>query len=151
MTQQTLPPARVPAIVRLGDPLVRRLLTIGFPMGPNTLLTVAGRKSGLPRSAGVALVQVEERAWVMGAYGSAQWVRNLAHAGEGTIRLKGVEQRVRARLLTVEEAAVFFRTCWRRMCAGCRGSGDWRVPSSRARCCATRIRPRASTRCSSSS
>jgi deazaflavin-dependent oxidoreductase (nitroreductase family) len=101
---------RPPAFVRWFDPIMRKLLSIGMPAGPNTLLTVRGRKSGVPRQAAVALVEVGGRTWVMGAYGNVQWVANLRHAREGTIRVKGGAQRhVQARPLSTEEAAAFFR------------------------------------------
>ena len=96
-------------LVRLVDPLVRRLLALGLPMGPNTLLTVRGRKSGQPRAAGVAVVEIGARRWVTGAYGDVHWVRNLRAAGEAEIRSNGQTQHVIARALTVEEAAVFYR------------------------------------------
>jgi deazaflavin-dependent oxidoreductase (nitroreductase family) len=100
---------RPPLWVRLVDPLARRLLSMGFPMGPNTLLTVRGRKSGQPRSAGVALVEIGERRWVVGAYGDVHWVRNLRAAGEGEIRVKGRAERVRAEVLSVMAAAALYR------------------------------------------
>jgi deazaflavin-dependent oxidoreductase (nitroreductase family) len=101
--------ARPPLFVRLVDPMARRLLGFGFPMGPNVLLTVRGRRSGEPRSAGVALVEIRGRRWVMGAYGAVHWVRNLRAAGEAELRVRGRVERVRARELTPAEAAAFFR------------------------------------------
>ena len=53
-----------PAFVRASNPLSRRLLQLGTPMGPNVLLTVRGRTSGLPRSAAVAVVESEGRRYV---------------------------------------------------------------------------------------
>ena len=100
---------RAPAIVRLFDPFVRKLLAMGMPSGPNTLLTVPGRKTGQPRSAAVALVETQGRTWVSGAYGNVQWVKNLRHAGEATIRVKGGQERVRAIPLSTEQAAAYFR------------------------------------------
>ena len=52
-------PVRVPGIVGLFNPLARRLLHAGVPLGPNALLTVRGRKSGQPRTTPVALVEVK--------------------------------------------------------------------------------------------
>jgi deazaflavin-dependent oxidoreductase (nitroreductase family) len=101
--------ARAPLFVRLVDPLVRRLLGAGFPMGPNTLLTVRGRTSGEPRSAGVAVVEIGQRRWVIGAYGEVNWVRNLRAAGEGVLRVKGRDQHVRAEALSPEQAATYYR------------------------------------------
>jgi deazaflavin-dependent oxidoreductase (nitroreductase family) len=100
---------RPPWIVRLVDPFVRRLLGAGFWMGPNTLLTVRGRKTGQPRSAGVAIVEIGGRRWITAAYGEVQWVRNLRAAGEGEIRVGGRSERMRAKELTPGEAAAFYR------------------------------------------
>jgi deazaflavin-dependent oxidoreductase (nitroreductase family) len=106
--QQRISIARAPVVVRLFDPIARRLLGIGFPMGPNTLLTVRGRTSGQPRSAGVALVEIGERLWVISAFGETHWVRNLRSAQEGTIRVNGHDEPVRATELTSAEAVDFF-------------------------------------------
>ncbi len=40
------------------------------------LLTVKGRKSGLPRSKPVALVEEEGQKWLIAPYGEVNWVRN---------------------------------------------------------------------------
>jgi deazaflavin-dependent oxidoreductase (nitroreductase family) len=78
-------------------------------MGPNTLLTVRGRKSGQARSAGVALVEIGGRRWVISAYGETQWVRNLRAAGEGEVLVRGRHEPVQAVELTQDEAVAFFR------------------------------------------
>jgi deazaflavin-dependent oxidoreductase (nitroreductase family) len=91
------------------DPLVRRLLSLGIPMGPNTLLTVRGRKSGESRSAGVALVEIGGRRWVISAYGETHWVRNLRAARQGELLVRGRQEHVRAVELTADEAVAFFR------------------------------------------
>lgn len=78
-------------------------------MGPNMLLTVRGRKSGQPRTAGVAVVEIEGRHWVIGSYGEVNWVRNLRAAGEGAVHRGRTSQRVVARELGTAEAADFFR------------------------------------------
>jgi deazaflavin-dependent oxidoreductase (nitroreductase family) len=101
--------ARAPALVRLLNPLARRLLGTGLPMGPDTLLTVRGRTSGLPRTVPVAVLEDGGRRWLIGAYGDVNWVRNLRAAREGTIRVGGRPQRVGAVELGTEEAAAFFR------------------------------------------
>jgi deazaflavin-dependent oxidoreductase (nitroreductase family) len=109
MQQHLAAAARVPGVVRLFDPVMRKLLGLGFPMGPNTLLTVRGRKTGVPRSTGVAVVEIGTRRWVTGAYGEVHWVKNLRAAGEGEIRINGQMQHVRAVALSQEEAAAFYR------------------------------------------
>ena len=101
--------ARPPWVVRTFDPVMRGLLRRGMPMGPNTMLTVPGRKTGEPRTAAVAVLEVDGRRWILGAYGEVNWVRNLRAAGRGTMRLAGRDRAVRARALTPAEAEAFFR------------------------------------------
>ncbi len=118
MSELKQPVARAPAFVRWVDPLVRRLLRIGFPMGPNTLLTVRGRTSGRPRSAGVALVKIGDRRWVISAFGETHWVRNLRAAGEALIQVHGHDEPVRAVELTQAQAVAFFTDDLRRYLDG---------------------------------
>ena len=98
-----------PAIVRASNPLTRRLLRMGLPMGPNVLLTVRGRTSGEPRTAPVAIVDIDGRRYVIGAYGDAQWVRNLRAAGEADVRRgSGPVEHIRAVELDDAAARTFF-------------------------------------------
>jgi deazaflavin-dependent oxidoreductase (nitroreductase family) len=78
------------------------------PLGPNALLSVRGRKSGVMRTTPVALVEIEGRRWVIGTFGNTNWVRNLREAGEATIAVGKKNERVRARELSLEETADFF-------------------------------------------
>ncbi len=100
---------QAPALIRHSRPIASRLLRLGMPMGPNQLLTVPGRTSGLPRTAPVAVVDVDGRRWVVGTFGDVNWVRNLRAAGRAEIRIDGHGHRVTAHELTPDEAAVFFR------------------------------------------
>ncbi len=97
-----------PAFVRYSNPLTRALLRFGMPMGPNVLLTVRGRTSGRPRSAAVAVAELDGRRWVIGAYGDVHWVRNLRAASGGEVRLHGRSVAVRARELEGDEAQTFY-------------------------------------------
>ena len=110
-TQHTLTkaPATAPSYVRAPNGLVRRLLRLGLPMGPNTLLTVRGRTSGEPRTVPVAVTEVDGRRFVIGAYGDVHWVRNLRAAGGGEIVLDGHPTQVRAVELDRAAAESFYR------------------------------------------
>jgi deazaflavin-dependent oxidoreductase (nitroreductase family) len=110
-THSTLsrPPATAPAYVRKPNTLVRALLRLGVPMGPNTLLTVRGRTSGQPRTVPVAVTEADGRRWVIGAYGDVNWVRNLRAAGGGEVVLDGHPTKVTATELDQAEAEWFFR------------------------------------------
>jgi deazaflavin-dependent oxidoreductase (nitroreductase family) len=101
--------AHIPVVVRVFDPLARRLLARGLPMGPNTILTVRGRRSGLPRQFAVAVAELDGRRWVIGTFGEANWVRNLRSAGTATIRRAGRDVPVAARELSDSEAVAFMR------------------------------------------
>ena len=98
-----------PAIIRTWNPLVRRLLHIGVPMGPNVLLTVRGRTSGEPRTAPVAVAEIGGHRYVIGAYGNVHWVRNLRAAGEADLEIHGRHEHIRATELDRAAATTFFR------------------------------------------
>jgi deazaflavin-dependent oxidoreductase (nitroreductase family) len=78
-------------------------------MGPNALVTIRGRTSGVPRTMPLAVVEIDGHRWIIGAYGDVQWTRNLRAAGEATIRIGSHDEQVRARELTHDEAATWFR------------------------------------------
>ena len=98
----------VPFFVPILNPIARRLMGVGIPLGPNALLTVRGRKTGSPRTTPVAVVEVGRRRWVVGTFGDVNWVRNLRAAGEGTIKLGRRQEPVQGVELSPDEAAAFF-------------------------------------------
>ena len=100
---------QAPSIIRKSNALASRLMRAGLPMGPNLLLTVRGRASGQPRTFPVAVVEVEGRRWVAGAYGDVQWTRNLRAAGEADLEAHGQKEHVLARELSTDEATAWFR------------------------------------------
>ena len=101
--------ARVPRHIALFSPLLQALLKAGLPVGPNALVTIRGRKSGQPRTAGVAVIEVDGRRWIWAPWGEVNWVRNLRAAGRATLTRRGREERVTATELDGEERVRFFR------------------------------------------
>jgi deazaflavin-dependent oxidoreductase (nitroreductase family) len=99
---------RAPAVVRRSGAITNRLLGAGMPMGPNVQLTIRGRSSGELRTTPIAVVEIDNRHFVMGAYGDVQWTKNLRAAGEAEIRHGGTTERVVARELSREEAEGWF-------------------------------------------
>ncbi len=99
---------RAPWLVRAPNRLVRRLLELGLPMGPNRPITIRGRTSGLPRTVPIAISDIGGRRYVIGAYGDVHWVRNLRAAGEATVRLGGREVNVTATELGPAAARAFY-------------------------------------------
>ena len=105
MTQRTHLPRRV----RFFSPILKFLLVAGIPIGPNGLVTIRGRKSGLPRTTPLAIIEVGGRRWVWAPWGEVQWVRNLRAAGRATITVRGRKEEVRATELDEAERVTFFR------------------------------------------
>jgi deazaflavin-dependent oxidoreductase (nitroreductase family) len=102
----TMPPGWVFSFF---NPIVRFLLAIGVPIGPNGLITIRGRKSGLPRTTPVAIIELSGRRWVWAPWGDVQWVRNLRAAGRATITVRRRKEDVRATELDSAERVAFFR------------------------------------------
>jgi deazaflavin-dependent oxidoreductase (nitroreductase family) len=100
---------RVPSFVTFFNPLAQRVLGAGAFLGPNALLTVRGRKSGVMRTTPVALVAIDGRRWVIGTFGEVNWVRNLRAAGEATLSVGKLREEVHAVELDEESRAAFFR------------------------------------------
>ena len=50
----TMPPKWVFSLV---NPVTRLLLRLGVPMGLNGLITIAGRKTGIPRTTPIAIIE----------------------------------------------------------------------------------------------
>jgi deazaflavin-dependent oxidoreductase (nitroreductase family) len=109
MTDQIAAAPSAPGWVTLWNPVTRFLLRAGIPLGVNGLLTVPGRKSGLPRATPLAIVEVSGRRWVWAPWGGSDWVRNLRAAGRATITLRGRQQDVHAEELDREQRVAWFR------------------------------------------
>jgi len=103
------PSGHVPARVRLFSPILKFLLVAGLPMGFNGLVTIRGRKSGLPRTTALAIIAVGGRRWVWAPWGEVQWVRNLRAAGRATISVRGRKEEVSATELDPTERVGYFR------------------------------------------
>ena len=109
MTARTDHAHGAPAWVTVFNPITRRLLRGGVPMGPNALITVRGRTSGEPRSTPLAIIEQAGRRWIWSPWGDVHWVRNLRAAGSATLTVKGREVEVSATELDSTERVAFFR------------------------------------------
>ncbi len=108
-TVAATPREHIPRHVRLFSPVLKFLLTAGVPLGPNRLVTIRGRKSGLPRTTPLAVIEVGGRRWVWSPWGESQWVRNLRAAGRATIAVRGRTEDVTAAELDPMERVGYFR------------------------------------------
>ena len=109
MTTQTGSAARVPRQVSVFSPILKALFAAGVPLGLNGLITIPGRKSGLPRTTPVAIMPVAGRRWVWAPWGEVHWVRNLRAAGRATITVRGRTEDVTATELNPTQRVGFFR------------------------------------------
>ncbi len=106
------PQERVAArILRLFNPLARRLIAAGVPTGaPNVLLIVRGRRSGIERTTPVGMLDLDGQWFVQASYGTAGWARNLRAAGEATVvHPNGHRTSVQAIELPPDEAGAILR------------------------------------------
>ena len=90
---------------RAANALVSVLLRLGLGPARTYLLTVAGRRSGAPRTTPVTLVEEGGRRWLVAPYGEVAWVRNLRAAGKATLARGGRTEAITVREVNAEEAA----------------------------------------------
>jgi deazaflavin-dependent oxidoreductase (nitroreductase family) len=89
--------------------IVKPLLAVGVPIGPNGLLTTTGRTSGLPRTTPIAIIEDGGRKWIWSPWGDVHWVRNLRATDQATIAVRGRSDAVRAVELDPAGRVAFFR------------------------------------------
>ena len=95
----------VPSFNRIAKPLI----ALGRPIGPDVLITVRGRMTGLPRTTPVTLCEYGGRRGFISPFGETNWVRNLRAAGSATISYGRQRETVRAVELDHEHAVGFIR------------------------------------------
>jgi deazaflavin-dependent oxidoreductase (nitroreductase family) len=99
----------VPRRVLFFGAFLKFLMDAGIPLGFNKLVTIRGRKSGLPRTTPLAVIEVGGRRWVWSPWGESQWVRNLRAAGRATVAIRGRTEDVTATELNPTERVEYFR------------------------------------------
>ena len=104
-----MPSATVPSLIPILNPLIRRLLGAGLPFGPNVLLTVRGRSSGLPRTFPVAILDLDGRRFVQSPFGEVNWVHNLRAAREAVVSKGRGQERVDVIEVVPEEGGPLLR------------------------------------------
>jgi deazaflavin-dependent oxidoreductase (nitroreductase family) len=106
---RSAPGGRPPWFVPLLNPFARLLLRGGLGMGPNALVTIRGRTSGLPRTTPLAIIEDSGRRWVWSPWGEVHWARNLRAAGHAAITVRRRTEDVRATELDAGQRVAFFR------------------------------------------
>ena len=85
MTNKITEIPRAPFFVRFVNRIIKGWLRLGLPMGPMTLLTVRGRKTGQLRTTPVGLFEVDGHRYLFSTFGKVNWVYNLRVAHEGIL------------------------------------------------------------------
>jgi len=88
----------------LANALMGRLVGMGITPNATTLLTVRGRKSGVPRTTVVSLIERDGQRFIIAPFGAVDWVRNLRAAGAATLRRGRRIEEVQVQELAPEEA-----------------------------------------------
>ncbi len=101
--------SRIPGWIRFFNPLVKLLMAAGVPMGPDVLLTVRGRRTGLPRTTPVAIAEIAGHEWLLSPFGNVDWARNLRAARHATIRSGRRRYEIAATPLGRDDRIAFFR------------------------------------------
>lgn len=96
--------------VRLSNAIVTALLRTGMKLrapgvGEMILLTVRGRKSGVPRTIPVVMGEQGGQRWLVSAFGEVNWARNLRAAGEGIVTRRRRSEQISVVELSASEAA----------------------------------------------
>src|SRR5437868_14257227 len=105
---------KAPMYVRTANVLTTTLLRggvklVGARNYPMYLLTVRGRKSGLPRTVPIAIWERNGKRYVGSVYGIVDWVRNLRAAGEAILTRGRRSETVNVIELPQGEAALVLR------------------------------------------
>ncbi|MFB7613595.1 nitroreductase family deazaflavin-dependent oxidoreductase [Kitasatospora sp. NPDC056181] len=100
---------RITAKHRVRNRLVIFFHGVGLPFGPMHLLTVPGRRTGVPRTTPVAPVTIGGVRFVLQAYPNSDWVKNARAAGHGVLTRGRRKQRVALVELPESERAPVLR------------------------------------------
>jgi deazaflavin-dependent oxidoreductase (nitroreductase family) len=117
---------RLPWWVPYFNVVAKPLLALGVPIGPDVLLTVRGRRSGLPRTTPVTMGEYGGRRGFISPFGETNWVRNLRAAGMAAVRVGRRREEIRAVELDQDEAVRFLREVIAPIAAQSK-LGDWLV------------------------
>jgi deazaflavin-dependent oxidoreductase (nitroreductase family) len=94
----------LPGWIRPANRVVRAMSRLGLPLGTIRILTVPGRRTGVPRSTPVSPLTVEGRRYIVAGLARGDWARNVRVAGHA--QLARGRRRDRVRLTEVTDPAV---------------------------------------------
>ena len=79
------------------------MLRRGWGPASQHLLTVAGRRSGLPRTTPVAVLIVNGQRYLVGGYTGSDWVKNLRRAKQATVTRGSHSEAIQVTELPLDE------------------------------------------------
>jgi deazaflavin-dependent oxidoreductase (nitroreductase family) len=106
-----MPETTLPRWLRPASRLNRFLLGLGLPIGTQHVITVVGRKSGVPRSTPVSVVTLGDSRYVVSGRGIA-WVENARAAGWAQLERSRRRERVRLVELPAADRGPVLRAFW---------------------------------------
>src|SRR5215468_6834856 len=86
---------RMPKYLPAQNAIMKFFTALGVKIGPVNVITVAGRKTGQPRSTPVTPWVVDGKRYVIAGIGTSDWARNARAAGKGTLTSGRTATRVR--------------------------------------------------------
>jgi deazaflavin-dependent oxidoreductase (nitroreductase family) len=89
---------------RFGNKMLGGLVARGLGPKNTFLLTVIGRRTGLPRTTPVYVMTRDGERWLVAPYGAVDWVRNARAAGKVTLRRGGSVETVGVTEVGAQEA-----------------------------------------------
>jgi deazaflavin-dependent oxidoreductase (nitroreductase family) len=105
------PPLKPPWWLKPANKVFIQMSRLGLSFGGESpvVLTVPGRKSGVPRSTPVTPMTVAGERYVVGGFPGADWIRNVRAANEVTLSRGRMRERVRMVELPADEARPLLR------------------------------------------
>ena len=116
---------KVPWFMPMFNALAKPLIRTRLPIGPNGLITIPGRKTGLPRTTPVALIDYEGKRWVWAPWGDVDWVKNLRAAGRVTVTKRKKTTDMAATELDESQRREFFNDVMVAQARRAKGLGFW--------------------------
>jgi deazaflavin-dependent oxidoreductase (nitroreductase family) len=98
-----------PAWLKRMNRLVVGMQRFGVPAGPSQVLTVPGRKSGVPRSTPMTPFEHDGGLYTVAGYPGADWAANARAAGAGTLTRGRRTRNVRIVELSAEDSRPVLR------------------------------------------
>lgn len=102
----------IPFYVLMLNPLIGLIVRTGISVGPKmALITVRGRRTGVPHTTPVGLFEHDGRRYLFGTFGNTSWVRNVRAAGELVLTHGRQREAVAVSELTPQQSATVLQAC----------------------------------------